>query len=211
MKLFGRSSTNFIGTYPNALTKRECEILINQFEKSPQYRGVTLKEQKDGMQVPVEDPSVKKCMQLANKHLTDGSVITTIIKPALEKGCNAYYKKHPALFHTSKWGLDSHYSFQKYVTEEDGYKSWHCEQCVASPRRVGAWMFYLNNAKSGTEFMDHPNIQGRAGSLYIWPAFWTHMHRGAPNKGLKYIITGWLCFSNSKQLDYGSGQSIIKD
>ena len=194
MKLFGRSSTNFIGTYPNALTKRECEILINQFEKSPQYRGVTLKEQKDGMQVPVEDPSVKKCVQLVDKFLMDGSVISTIIKPALEKGLNAYCQKHQALFNTSNWGLDGPYCFQKYVTEEDVYKTWHCEQSVGAPCRVGAWMFYLNNAKSGTEFMNHPNIQGRAGSLYIWPAAWTHMHRGAPNKGLKYIITGWMSY-----------------
>ena len=28
------SNPDFIGIYDNALTKKECEILINQFEKS---------------------------------------------------------------------------------------------------------------------------------------------------------------------------------
>ena len=58
-----------------------------------------------------------------------------------------------------------------------------------------AWMFYLNDAKSGTEFMHFPTINARRGRLVIWPAFWTHTHKGViPNKGVKYIITGWVSF-----------------
>ena len=38
-------------------------------------------------------------------------------------------------------------------------------------------------------------IKPRAGDFYIWPAGWTHMHRGinAP-KEIKYIITGWYVY-----------------
>ena len=84
---------------------------------------------------------------------------------------------------------------------DSGYKAWHCEHAYAkeydslaeAPRRILAWMFYLNNAKSGTEFMQYPTVRARMGRCVIWPAGWTHVHRGViPNKGLKYIITGWV-------------------
>ena len=34
----------------------------------------------------------------------------------------------------------------------------------------------------------------KKGRLVIWPASWTHFHRSEPNKGLKYIISGWYSF-----------------
>ena len=85
----------------------------------------------------------------------------------------------------------------EYMTETDGYKMWHCEHGPfdISSRRIIAWMFYLNNAKSGTEFMHFSNVRAKRGRCVIWPSFWTHLHKGVtPNKGLKYIITGWASF-----------------
>ena len=61
--------------------------------------------------------------------------------------------------------------------------------------RVLAWMFYLNDAKCGTEFMNYPTVSAKMGRLVIWPAGWTHLHKGVtPNRGLKYITTGWCSF-----------------
>ena len=58
-----------------------------------------------------------------------------------------------------------------------------------------AWMFYLNDAKCGTEFLNYPTVQAKRGRCVIWPAFWTHVHKGQlPNIGLKYIVTGWISF-----------------
>ena len=62
-------------------------------------------------------------------------------------------------------------------------------------------MYYktnLNNIRrgGGTEFVYQRVIaKPRAGDLYIWPAGWTHMHRGvnAP-KEVKYILTGWFVY-----------------
>ena len=69
---------------------------------------------------------------------------------------------------------------------------WHCEHGASNSNRILAWMFYLNDAKSGTEFMNYPTVQAKRGRCVIWPAFWTHVHKGAPNKGLKYIATWWI-------------------
>ena len=57
--------------------------------------------------------------------------------------------------------------------------------------RVLAWMFYLNDAKSGTEFLNYPKVKAKKGRGIVWPAFWTHVHRSEANKGVKYIVTGW--------------------
>ena len=58
-----------------------------------------------------------------------------------------------------------------------------------------AWMFYLNNAKSGTEFRNYPTVGAKMGRCAIWPSGWTHVHRGGtPNKGLKYIVTGCISY-----------------
>ena len=40
-------------------------------------------------------------------------------------------------------------------------------------------------------------IKPEAGKTLIWPAEWTHAHRGTVLKGgKKYIITGWLHFTD---------------
>ena len=59
-----------------------------------------------------------------------------------------------------------------------------------------AWMVYLNDASSGTEFpYQNMTIQAKTGRTVIWPAAWTHPHRGViPNVGVKYIATGWFYY-----------------
>ena len=56
MSLFGRSK--FIEIYDNALSKKECEILINQFEKSNHEEGGILKG--NGYEV---NHDTKKCRE----------------------------------------------------------------------------------------------------------------------------------------------------
>ena len=60
-------------------------------------------------------------------------------------------------------------------------------------KRVFVWGFYLNNAP-GTEFMFYPNVSGKEGRCVIFPASFNYMHRSCPNKGIKYIVTGWISY-----------------
>ena len=57
-------------------------------------------------------------------------------------------------------------------------------------------MTYLNDVYDGgeTEFMFYNlKIKPRKGLTLIWPAGWTHMHRGLPSeKSEKMIVTGWF-------------------
>ena len=186
IKSLFRKNPDFIEIYDDALSQKECEILINQFEKSD--------EQFVGETSGGYTPDQKKCMQLS-VDLNDQSVISTIVKPNLCSHIKKYNEKYlDYLYYTSTWNFYHEASLQKYDGEKDGYKIWHCEHSPGEiyGKRIMAWMFYLNDAKCGTEFYDRPTIKAKRGRCVIWPAFWTHMHRGVtPNIGLKYIITGW--------------------
>ena len=186
---FFHRDPNFIEVYDNALSKRECEILIGQFEKSDKHFN--------GSTSLGYDPDIKKCMQL-ELDLRDQSVISAIVIPNLVSCIGQYREKYyDHLYNTHCWNLFPEASFQKYDGKEDGYKVWHCEHQPGEPysKRIMAWMFYLNDAKCGTEFCDRPTIKAKRGRCVMWPAFWTHIHRGVtPNIGLKYIITGWISY-----------------
>ena len=88
-------------------------------------------------------------------------------------------------------------NIQKYKPGQ-GYKLWHYENagCEFSGKRHLVFMTYLNNADhAGTEFY-HQNkrFKCKEGDTLIWPAAWTHTHRGEISKKQKtdkYIITGW--------------------
>ena len=94
-----------------------------------------------------------------------------------------------------KWGVEDEFTLKKFEGEDEGFKVWHMEHGKAVPYRILVWMFYLNDAQSGTEFFYYPKIESTKGRLVIWPAGWTHYHKGVtPNKGLKYLISGWYSF-----------------
>ena len=186
--LFDKSQ-NFIGVYDNVLSKKDCEILINYFEKSDDVGH--------GHTSGGYNPDRKKCLQI-DLDLDDLSSVSNIVREKLILCLSQYRKKYSLyLDEIYCWSLYPLASFQKYDGKDDGYKQWHCEHGndKISSKRIMAWMFYLNNAKSGTEFANYPIINGKEGRCAIWPSSWTHLHKGVtPNIGLKYIITGWFSY-----------------
>ena len=77
-----------------------------------------------------------------------------------------------------------------------GYHLWHHEQATAdSSERVLVWSIYLNDVEEGgeTEFLyQSKRIKARKGKILIFPASFTHTHRGNPPLlDDKYILTGW--------------------
>ena len=70
-----------------------------------------------------------------------------------------------------------------------------------SSHRVLAWMFYLNTiTDGGGTYFDNYDLTMNAvqGRCVIWPAYWTHMHKGIVSKTeTKYIATGWMNYIDS--------------
>lgn len=64
--------------------------------------------------------------------------------------------------------------------------------------RVLAFQTYLNSIKQGggTEFLYQEHVcKARKAVTMIWPAGFTHTHRGIPApKEHKYIVTGWFSY-----------------
>jgi len=116
---------------------------------------------------------------------------------ALNFGIQNFKNKYPLInthikpWHTLKIAKLCRYEPNQY------YSQIHCEndgskECI---KRLFGWMFFLNTIKKGgeTEFLLQKYIaKPKEGDFYIWPAYWTHFHRGvnAPNER-KYILTGW--------------------
>lgn len=93
--------------------------------------------------------------------------------------------------------FQQHYINIQRTLPGQGYHSWHCEnsgQC--NSRRILATMLYLNDDFEGgeTEFLyQSRRITPKTGRVVIWPAGWTHVHRGNPPlSGEKFIATSWL-------------------
>ena len=76
----------------------------------------------------------------------------------------------------------------------------HCENDGgvdgSAEKRVLAWMVYLNDVTDGGETAfptQGKKFSPRAGDVLIWPAYWTHPHRGIVSESqVKYIATGWF-------------------
>ena len=77
-----------------------------------------------------------------------------------------------------------------------GYHVWHHEHTFVAPYRIAAWHVTLEAPKRGgeTEFLHQSmRVKPKVGQLLIWPAGFTHKHRGNPPlEGQKTYITGWF-------------------
>ena len=77
----------------------------------------------------------------------------------------------------------------------EGYHVWHAEKSPRDKERLWVAMMYLNDVEEGgeTEFLvQKRRIKPVTGRVVIFPATYTHIHRGNPPlSGEKYIITTW--------------------
>lgn len=192
----------FIHTIPNHISKELCDRYIETFEKS--------KLTKKGYAYNADDTineSIKKSTDITFNPTfldnTEGATeegwghLMSILHPKLQSGIRSYVNKFPMLDTLSEFGLSS-YNMQRYLPEE-GFYSWHCENIGSgsSLNRCFVWMIYLNDVEDGgTEFLYQNHTENaEAGKLVIWPAYYTHMHRGQiSNTKTKYILTGWYVF-----------------
>ncbi len=92
----------------------------------------------------------------------------------------------------------SSFNIQRYQPGGHFLKVHSERTTVGTSHRVLAWMTYLNDVDDGgSTHFEHQNldVQPEKGKTLIWPAEWTHAHRGnIVNSGTKYIITGWIHF-----------------
>lgn len=119
---------------------------------------------------------------------------------SLKKVMDEYVDKYPSCNMYAPWGIAEKISVQFYKPG-GGYHSWHTERGTGtgySAARHIVFMTYLNDVTDGgeTEFMNQGvKVQPKQGLTVVWPADWTHTHRGitSPTQH-KGIVTGWYSY-----------------
>ena len=188
---------SFIYVKENALTSSQCNGVISRFEESKHLHSF------GKVADNTENPEAKKSTDISidyNRWVEWSDVLSCVLD-ALSIGTEEYKKKYTfdkgyGIDRIRNWTITQAANVQRYLPGE-GFYDWHCEADGPDIDRVLAWMFYLNTCQdAGTEFKFQNMVtQCKQGSLLIWPANWTHFHRGVVSSTeTKYIVTGWFNF-----------------
>jgi len=191
-------ANNHILKIEGFIPKSECDKVIEEFESHPQK----MREGKFGNRNVNHD--VKKCTEsyyyFGKNDDTGFPIINEYLPIAIKKYADTYSNFQMV----SEWYIDEIYKVQRYYPNE-GYFALHCENAsLSTSKRILAWMIYLNDVTDGgyTEFpCQDKKFQPRVGDVLIWPAFFTHPHKGITSKTqTKYISTGWCDYFVKKEL-----------
>ena len=175
------------------LSQKDCEYLIHYFESQPELH----------LSGSVGGSDVQLDSKISTEIMCDFPTHFSWIKVYMERCIDEYKKAYPFITQIAPGNIFSRYKLQRYLPGE-GFFKLHCENTGPALneepilRRSLAWMIYLNDVKDGghTEFpSQNRRFQPRTGDVLLWPAYFTHPHRGIVSKSeTKYIITGWYVF-----------------
>jgi hypothetical protein len=122
-------------------------------------------------------------------------------KQALQECVVAYIADYTFCDAYAPWTIVEQTNIQ-YYPPGGGFKQWHTERNNATgltAARHLVFMTYLNTLTDAGEtefFYQALRVKPEKGITLIWPADWTHTHRGIPSPTQeKYIITGWFNFT----------------
>ena len=195
---------NFISTFPNAASKEYCESIIERFE----FVNKTQSEGRGRIWTRDESEGIPNVFKDDSTYMLGGGgeAITLDTDTQLMKNLtdivwscyDVYSKEYGVLSRLMHHKLSPYVRVQK-TTPGQGYHVWHSDNSsIFTSRRVAVVSLYLNTIEEGgeTEFLYQGiRVSPVEGTLVLFPAGWTHTHRGNPPlKETKYILTTWLVF-----------------
>jgi hypothetical protein len=110
-----------------------------------------------------------------------------------EKCLSLYEDAYPELKLTVDNRCVTPLRMKKFINNEF-YNDWHSEHCVDYPNRTASILIYLSDHDCGTEFITGDVINSVKGRAVIFPASWTHTHRGqpCPAGNDRYIMSAYV-------------------
>ena len=196
--------TDFIGVWENFVPANLCEQLIDYGDRvlNEDVSSVIDLELDDDATDADRVPMVGSEMYGSSYTREDKSFMLnyasskfTMNVNQMLKSCASHYCMHYSTLKKTRM-VSTDIKFQR-TPPGGGYHAWHYEngtfECAA---RELTWMIYLNDIEEGgeTEFMyQKRRIKPTQGTMVIFPAAMTHVHRGGFLLGdkNKYIVTGW--------------------
>lgn len=190
---------NFIRVIDDAMTHEQCAKLIDGFHAVHDHGGSYTRQKDERAPKSAKDDTAISAQELLLnnlfKHLQEQML------NMLKKHITAYVED----YETGIFAVDIGEQFPMSQTgikiqmtrPSEGYHVWHCENAsIMNKGRFLTWILYLNDVDEGgeTELIHlSERISPKTGRLVIFPAGWTHTHRGNPPlSNTKYIATGWM-------------------
>lgn len=178
---------DFIHVYDNVFSEDDCNEFIEYIDKIDDH---SLMIQVDG---PIHIVNQKGLNFVHRYDLSCWSWIGEKFFPPIQD-CIGDYLNTFSILNEDKFML---YDVKaKKIPPGGGFHRWHYENStMSSLQRYFVLQLYLNTIDEGgeTEFLYvNKRVNAKTGRLVIFPAAFTHTHRGNPPIGqTKYILTSW--------------------
>ncbi len=195
------SYENHIGIYKGAFPPGFCEHVVREFELAVEDGAGATRQQSEGsLNLHKDDLQVDGSYESLGAFQTqDGNLINTrrMFFEGLQQCFEHYTDKYSVLKGMTLRART--FKLQKSIPGQ-GYHVWHCEQgSIESASRALVYILYLNTLEpedgGETEFLyQKKRYRPEENTVIIWPASYTHTHRGNTVLGenSKYIATGWF-------------------
>jgi hypothetical protein len=190
-----------IALYKDVCPEGYCQHLISEFNRlegngagsNRQRSENALKHVKNDHQIGIE---------LKNHTLIDfeGRNAGDLFFEGLQRCYDDYTEKYSTLRNSGN--IRATVMKMQRTGPGGGYHVWHGEQGPGDhAKRAVVYMLYLNSLApedgAETEFLyQKKRFNPTENMMVIWPAAYTHVHRGNPVLGEthKYIVTGWFYY-----------------
>ena len=211
-KEYGLDESTFMGAW--YMPEDICDDILDTFKKNKHMwsKGAVLEKAEDEG-VGQSDTKIKDSFDIGILAKENWYPFNKY-KEHLNNIFKLYNEKYEPTQGLEEFGIIENYNIQ-YYPPGGGFKKWHSERTNAvSVNREFVFMTYLNDVPAGgTEFAYQKlTTPAEKGLTLIWPAAWTHTHKGALVLKEKYIVTGWVGYIEPKLVDfymnnYGRGRS----
>jgi len=164
---------NFVLTVDNVFSEIECNSIIEKFKKE----NLILSNNQNYYYFNIENkndlPYIEKLYSVLNQ----------------------YKNKYPEINLTSSF-WDLNHLRLKCFKNGNSFSNWHSEHSFTASHRVLSLQIYLTEHNCGTEFYNNKTVLSKIGRVCIFPAYFTHTHRGqsCPENKDRYIITSYISF-----------------
>jgi hypothetical protein len=189
---------DFIGVFNDVYPEGFCEHLIAEFDRHRTLGAGSSRQNGEGAPKHNKDDYQISCngKNLAFENFNGHSTVDFFFK-GLQNCFDEYTNEFSVL---KSLEIKANNMKMQKTSTGGGYHVWHGEQGNGEQAARGlVYMLYLNTlpeeANGETEFLyQQRRISPVENTMVVWPAAFTHAHRGNPVYGdnNKYIVTGWF-------------------
>jgi hypothetical protein len=188
---------DFIGIFENVVPEECCNKFIDYFKGWQSVNGTRTRQDSDGHPRHSKDDEQFFLGDNYHDKLIVSQSSIHIFGEYHEIFGRCFYNYTNFYSRLTEINLHVYYGKIQKTIPGGGYHIWHAErEDLQTSSRALAFMLYLNDVEEGgeTEFLyQKMRVKPTKGTILIWPADWTHTHRGNPPlSGDKYIYTGWM-------------------